>query len=681
MEHAYLQADRPLTVSTPLDPDDLLLVGFHGHEAISRLFEFHLDLLAENSTEVAFDELLGEAVTVHLSLLDGTERHFGGICKGISEGTRDLTFTSYRMLVVPEVWLLTKKTQSRIFQQLSVQEILEAVFAELDVDFQLDRTYLPRDYCVQYRETDFDFASRLMEEEGIYYYFRHDASGHTLVVADTPQGHAELPGGEIIQFGGSEEGLSGEGRIHSWVKSQEVCSGRVSLRDHCFQVPRQDLQAAARIAGDLAVGGVRHTLRVANNEGLEVDDFPGGYARRFDGVNPGGGDRSADLDHLFVENARSAELRMEEEAAGGLSIQGGGMCRTFASGYRFTLQGHFNADGPYVLTAVEHSARAVNAYRSTDVDAEFVYSNRFTCIPLDLPFRPARTTPRPRVEGTQTAVVVGPPGEEVFTDRYGRIQVHFHWDRREGPGVPSSCWVRVGTPWAGPNWGMIHIPRVGQEVIVDFLDGDPDRPIVVGSVYNADMMPPYDLPRHKTQSGIRSRSTSTGQPAEANEIRFEDRKGQEQVYLQAQRNLDALVRRDETHSVGKDRRTSVGRDESAAVGRDARVKVARHRTEDVGGDETLTVGKSLSITAQDAVRITCGATSLTMTRAGEVTIQGNRIELQAGQSRIALDASGVSVQGMVVRAEGRATTELKGMTIRIDADATLQTQAGLTLMR
>jgi type VI secretion system secreted protein VgrG len=227
---------------------------------------------------------------------------------------------------------------------------------------------------------------------------------------------------------------------------------------------------------------------------------------------------------------------------------------------------------------------------------------------------------------------------------------------------------------------MIHIPRVGQEVIVEFLDGDPDRPIVVGSVYNADMMPPYDLPRHKTQSGIRSRSTPTGRPAEANEIRFEDHKGQEQVYLQAQRNLDTVVKRNETRSVGKDRKTSVGRDEMAAVGRDATVKVARNRTANVGGDETLTVGKSISITAQDSVRITCGATSLTMTRTGEVTIKGTQIELQAGQSRIVLDASGVSVQGLVVRAEGRAMTELKGMTIQINADSTLQTRAGITLM-
>jgi type VI secretion system secreted protein VgrG len=277
-------------------------------------------------------------------------------------------------------------------------------------------------------------------------------------------------------------------------------------------------------------------------------------------------------------------------------------------------------------------------------------------------------------------VVVGPPGEEIFTDQYGRIKVHFHWDRHGGKGVASSCWIRVGTPWAGRNWGMIHIPRVGQEVIVDFLDGDPDRPIVVGSVYNADTMPPYDLPRHKTRSGIRSRSTPAGLPAEANEIRFEDRKGHEQVHVQAERNLGTLVKRDETHSVGVDRRAAVGRDEVTSVGRDATVTVSRHRMEKVGGDETLNVGKSISITAQDSVQITCGATRLTMNRAGEVTITGTKIEFQAGQSRIVLDASGVSAQGLVVRAEGRVMAELKGMITKINAEATLQTRAGITLM-
>jgi type VI secretion system secreted protein VgrG len=680
MAHAYLQADRPLTVSAPLNADDLLLVGFHGREAISRLFEFELDLVAENETDVPFESLLGKKMTVHLALLDGGKRHFSGICKGISEGTRDATFTRYRIHVVPEVWLLGKRTQSRIFQQVSVPEILKAVFTGLDVDYELDGSYLPRDYCVQYRETDLDFASRLMEEEGIFYFFRHAANGHSLVVADTPRGHPELPGGSTVRFGDSEEGLRGEDRVRSWEKTQELRSGRVNLRDYCFQVPRQTLEADARSADGVAVGQVRHTLRVGRNEKLARDDYPGGYAHRFDGVNPGGGDRSADLDHLFADNKRTAAIRMQEEAAAALTTRGESMCRNLVSGHRFTLCGHHNADGSYVITSVEHSARAVNAYRSTEGDTGLVYENAFTCIPLGLPFRPARSTPRPLVQGTQTAVVVGPPGDEIFTDQYGRIKVHFRWDRDRDKGAGSSCWVRVATPWAGRNWGMIHIPRIGQEVVVDFLDGDPDRPIVVGSVYNADTMPPFHLPRHKTQSGIRSQSTPGGAPAEANEIRFEDDRGREQVYLQAQRDLDTLVKRNEAHTVIHDRRAIIGRDEAKLVRRDATVRVFRHRKEKIGGNETLTVGKSIAIEAHDSVRITCGSTSLTMTRSGEVTIKGTKIVLQAGQSQVILDPSGVTVQGLNVRAQSRVVTELKGMITKLNADSILQTRAGITLM-
>jgi type VI secretion system secreted protein VgrG len=680
MVHAYLQNDRPITVSTPLSPDDFLLVGFHGREAISQLFGFELDLLAENSTEVPFEKVLGNKVTVHLSLLDGGKRHFSGICKGVSEGTRDETFTSYRLEVVPEIWRLSKKTQSRIFQQLSVPEILKQVFAGFDVVFQLEGTYLPRDHCTQYRESDLNFASRLMEEEGIYYFFRHAENGHSMVLADSPRGHPELPGGQPALFGGSDAGLSGEGRIRTWEKTQELRSGRFSLRDYCFQVPRKTLQADARTAGDVTVGQVRHTLRAGNNELLELDDHRGGYAHRFDGINLGGGDRSADLDRLFQDNKRTVGIRMEEEAAAGLITRGESMCRNLASGYRFTLNGHWNGDGPYVLTAIEHRARAVNAYRSLNGHDAYVYENVFTCLPFGVPFRPVRATPRPVTQGTQTAVVVGPPGEEIFTDKYGRIKVHFHWDRAEERGPGSSCWVRVGAPWAGRNWGMIHIPRVGQEVIVDFLDGDPDRPIVVGSVYNADEMPPFALPAHKTQSGIRSQSTPGGEPSQANEIRFEDDNGKEQIYVQAERDLDTLVKHDETRTVIRDRQAIIGRDESKIVRRDFTTKVFRHRNEKIEGNDTLDVGKALVITAHDSVRITCGATSLTMTRSGEVTIKGTKITIQAGQSQILLDSAGVTVKGLNVRAEGRVTTELKGMITKINADSILQTKAGITLM-
>ena len=395
--------------------------------------------------------------------------------------------------MVPQLWFLTKISQSRIFQQVPVPEILEQVLKGLDVDFQLTGTYEPRDYCVQYRETDFNFASRLMEEEGIYLLLQ--ALGRRATPWSWPTRPTSLPEtarAASVIYGGSEEGVHGENRISDWSKSQELRSGSYTLWDHCFELPHKHLEASATIIDSVAAGEVTHKLRVGNDK-LEIYDYPGEYAQRFDGVNPGGGDRPADVQKIFADNKRTVELRMQEEATPGLVIQGASTCRHFVSGHKFKLEKHYNADGNYLLTSVQHAGRTMMNYRSGESE-EFVYQNQFTCTPMALPYRPARKTPKPFVQGTQTAVVVGPPGEEIFTDKYGRVKVQFHWDREGKNDADSSCWVRVGTPWAGKNWGMIHIPRIGQEVIVDFQEGDPDQPIIIGSVYNADRCRPTTCP-------------------------------------------------------------------------------------------------------------------------------------------------------------------------------------------
>src|SRR4051812_28228381 len=256
----YLQADRPMTVTTPLGVNDLLLNGFVGNEALSELFEFHLDLLAENTTPVPFERLLGQRITIHLALEDGRRRHFSGICKRVAQGTRDNTFTGYRMEVVPQFWFLTKRSQRRIFHHHTVPEILKKVLAGLDVVYEIQGPFPARDFCVQYRETDFAFASRLMEEEGIYYFFKHSAKGHTMVVANTPQSHPLLAEQEEIFYGGSDQGLHGENRIDSWEKSQELRSGKTTLWDHCFELPHKHLEQVKPIADSVAVGQVEHKL-------------------------------------------------------------------------------------------------------------------------------------------------------------------------------------------------------------------------------------------------------------------------------------------------------------------------------------------------------------------------------------------------------------------------------------
>jgi type VI secretion system secreted protein VgrG len=684
----YTQAVRPLRVTTPLGPDALLLVGLSGHEAISRLFQFRLDTLAENQSPVPFEQLLGQKVTVELGFPDEDVRYLSGICCRIGQAGRDQTFTAYHLEIVPQLWFLTRIAQSRIFQQVPVPEILAQVFKGLDVQLQLAGSYEPRDYCVQYRETDFNFASRLMEEEGIFYFFRHSARGHTLVVADSPGSFPELP--EPLIF---DEAFTGgnrdEERIGSWEKVQELRSGKVTLWDHCFELPHKHLEADKIIMDSVAAGTVTHKLKIGNSDKLELYDYPGEYAQRFDGVNPGGGDRPADVQKILTDNQRTVELRMQEEEAAGLMIRGAGNVRTLCSGSTFTLQRHFDADGLYLLTGVEHAARLTADYRSGDPDP-YHYSSSFTCLPAALPYRPARATPRPFVQGTQTAVVVGPPGEEIFTDKYSRVKVQFHWDRQGKNDASSSCWIRVGTPWAGRNWGMIHIPRIGQEVIVAFEEGDPDRPIIVGSVYNADMMPPYPLPAKAVISGIKSDSTKGG--GGYNELVFDDTKGNELIRVHGQFDKDSTIEHDlrehvlhdrsrdvtnnETIAIGNNRSKTVGVNQSETIGSNKSINVGSNHTESIGSSMTVNVGSNLTETVAMnyaetvglAMELTIGAAYVVSVGAAMIETVGLSKMVHIGQS-LSIDAGSqillkTGAASIVMKQDGTVTIQGKDIIIK-----------------
>lgn len=702
------QQHRALAVTTPLGKDTLLLVGFHGPEGISRLFAYQLDMLAAASKEIPFDQLLGQSITVRLEMTGGQPRHFNGICSSIAQGESDGEFVSYRMEVVPRFWLWTKRAQSRIFQHKTVPEILKLVLEGLDVKYDLQGTFQPRDYCVQYRETDFNFACRLMEEEGIYYYFTHADGSHKMTVANSPQGHAALPGGSKITFKHLAHVTEDKDIIYDWNKVQELTSGKYTLWDHSFELPHKHLEAEKGIADSVQVGQVSHKLKVGDNSKLEIYDFPGEYAQRFDGVNPGGASQPAELQKIFEDNARTAGIRMQQEAANAVAARGAGNVRHMMAGHKFTLANvpgdhlttPLKAEGDYVIAYLTHTASYGGNYRSGD-SSTLEYRNNFTCIPYALPFRPQRTTPKPVVPGSQTAVVVGPAGEEIFCDKYSRVKVQFHWDRQGKNNADSSCWVRVSTLWAGKQWGMIHIPRIGQEVIIDFLEGDPDQPIIVGSVYNADMMPPYELPDHKTQSGIKTRSSLKGTEQNFNEIRFEDKKGDEQLFIHAEKNQDIEVENDETHWVGHDRTKTIDRDETTTVKRDRTETVERNetitiknnRTEEVKKDESivigggrtetvkkdehvridegrthevgkneslsvgenrsitvgknddLTVGKVLVVTAGDEITFKTGEASIIMRKNGDILISGKNIKV-AGTGKIDVKAdSDVKIKG------------------------------------
>jgi type VI secretion system secreted protein VgrG len=608
------QTSQPMKVRLPaaLAPDDLLLVRFTGQEAVSALFHFRLDLMAENRKAIAFESLLGQPVTVELEVPGRpTPRYFNGICYRLGQGERDADFTSYWMEVVPGLWLLGKRAQSRVFQHQTVPQILAKVLHDehqLDVAGlgSLEGPWHPRDYCVQYRESDFHFVSRLMEEEGIYYFFTHAAGGHQMVVANRPAGHPRVPEQNPVPYRNAPANEGGY-FVYDWAKIQELRSTKYTLWDHCFEMPRSHLDASKEVASAVKVGQVSHPLRFGTNGRLEIYDYPGEYAQRFDGVHPGGGDRSADVSRIFEDNQRTVAIRLAEEALPGLLIQGASNCPRFIAGHQFalttlknSLEFQFQADGPYVLTAVHHAARQGN-YRTGGSD--FQYHNTFSCIPLDLPYRPPRVTPRPVVQGTQTAIVVGPKGEEVFTDKYGRVKVQFHWDRQGKYDADSSCWVRVAQAWAGKRWGASFWPRVGQEVVVAFQEGDPDQPIIVGSVYNADQMPPYlgkgpdsKHPSDNKLTGVKSNTTKGGQGF--NEWRFDDTKGKEQIFVHAERDLDQRVKHDSRERVLHDRHLIVGWDKDGQKGGDQRelvyqdkhLDVKRHHVEHVGGNMQLLVG-------------------------------------------------------------------------------------------
>ena len=515
----YKQENRLIAIETPLGPDVLLLQEFTGSEAVSRLFSLHLDLLSTRSS-IAFKDIIGQRVTIRVKLAEaGKQRFFNGFVSRFTQSGSDERFTHYHMEVVPWLWFLTRNSDCRIFQNKSVPEIIQDIFkihGFQDFKLSLSGSYQQREYCVQYHETDFNFVSRLMEQYGIFYYFQHEHAKHTLVLADSPGAYQPCPGQERAKYDLVAGGLESEDLVTRWQLEQELRAGKYSLTDYNFETPSTSL-----LAGEPTM------IRVKGSSGYELFDYPGDYENRSQGE-------------------ALAKLRMQEEEAGHLIARGSSVCRAFTSGYRFELQDHYRGDmnTSYLLTTVQHDASAGTTYGSGVEGGGERYSNQFTCIPASVPYRPARITPKHVVQGPQTALVVGKEGEEIWVDKYGRIKVQFYWDRVGKKDENSSCWIRVSQSWAGKNWGAVWLPRIGQEVVVSFLEGDPDRPLITGRVYNAEETVPYPLPEHQTVSTLKSRSSKGGASANYNEIRFEDKKGNEQVFINAEKDFDLRVEND-----------------------------------------------------------------------------------------------------------------------------------------
>jgi type VI secretion system secreted protein VgrG len=636
------QRHRTIAVDTVLGEDVLLLQRMVGGESLGRLFEFHLDLLSTDA-DIDLEAALGTNVTVRYHQPKGGIRFFNGFVSEFRYVGERGNYAAYEMTLRPWLWFLTRTSDCRIFQKKTVPAIITDLFREhgfTDYEDALSGDYRQWEYCVQYRETDFDFVSRLMEQEGIYYFVKHENGKHLIVLADGYGAHDIYPNYSEIPCVPSDRPIHAEHISHFDVKKR-VLPGVVALNDFNFEKPKADLKA----------NGPKP--RPHAKADYEIYDYPGEFEERSDGEG--------------YARKRIEELHSVYEVASGRGNAAG-----LAVGYLFNLTDH-----PRRLQNREHLITdATYEMRSEEFETgggavgpgEQHFLVNFSTIHSQEQFRPQRITAKPTLSGPQTAIVVGKAGEEIWTDEYGRVKVQFHWDRYGAKDENSSCWIRVSQDWAGKKWGSINIPRIGQEVIVDFLEGDPDRPIITGRVYNADAMPPYELPGEKTKSTLKSNSSKGG--GGFNEIRFEDKKGEEQIFVHGEKNQDIRIKNNALEWIGNDRHLIVKRKQYEQVEGEKHLivkagdggsgdqfeKVEGDKHQKVQGDHNQKVEGTLSIDVDVDKQETVGV-KYAMDAGVEIHIKGGTnvviesnttLTLKVGGNFININSGGIFIQGTMV---------------------------------
>jgi type VI secretion system secreted protein VgrG len=636
----FTQDQHLIGVATNAGKDILLLDSFSGQEGVSQPFRFELKMLSEvvqgNPAKVKQHDLVGTSMTVRLALSepgDGRDtgfRYWTGMCESFVKANQDDNFAYFSAVLVPWFSFLKYASNCRIFQDKNVTDIIQEVVALYGYSallrLETTKSYTSRDYCVQYRETDFSFLSRLMEDEGIYYYFEHTDGKHVMVLADSPSCYKAQPNRSDYKYSPITGMESTEDTIIAWQVEERMHPGKWSSRDFHHESPHNNVERSEP-SNSVAAEGKK----------FEVYD-PGEDAKIFNKVGSFGG--------VSAEAEKSIRLRMEKQETVGKIVQGSSKGRAFTSGYKIQVTGG-DAAGSYLLTLMSHSVYQLPGYQHVKL-ARAGYSNTFNAIDASVPFVPRQVSGRAVIYGLQTAFVIDetPSGnsEEIWPDKFGRVRVRFHWDRE----AKYACWLRVVQPWGGKGWGQQFIPRVGDEVAVSFLEGDPDCPVVVGSVYNSENMPIFTLPDNKTQSGILTRSSKGGGSSNFNMIRFEDKIGNEEIFMQAEKDQNALIKHDETRTVKNNRTTTIHVNDTRTVETgdctvtiqqgNSKITVKQNiTTESESGDVKLNVdaGKltefaagQISVESPTGIKFTCGASSITMTPMG-ITIQqgGSSIEL------------------------------------------------------
>ncbi|MBT9489209.1 MAG: type VI secretion system tip protein VgrG [Rubrivivax sp.] len=620
---------RSLDIETPLGPGAFVLVAFSGQEGLSTLSRFNITLKCKRH-DIDAARMLGQNVTVRVEVGKRKTRHFNGYItrwSGVNEvrdtqvGGKQTKAYLYEATVSPWLWFLTRSANSRIFQDKTVPEIVEEVFqchgALAGFKMQLSGSYREWDYCVQYRETDFNFVNRLLEQEGIYYFVDHANGKHTLTLVDSVSAHKPFPGYEEIRF--DEEDREDGEQFDQWQSTHEIQPGRYVTADYNYLKPRTLIE-------DTAEKKLSHPYAA-----FEFYDYPSEVG------NP-------------AEAKQAAAVRLDELQTQYHSFSAGGNVRGLQPGCSFKLDKHpvasFNDKHLVVSASYQSSGNA----DSSGGGSGFEFRCSISAIPLKQQYRPPRLTPKPLVQGPQTAVVVGKAGEEIDTDDegLGRIKVQFRWDRYGKADENSSCWIRVAQPWAGNGYGALAIPRLGQEVIVEFLEGDPDWPIVTGSVYNGENKPPYKLPDEKTRWGLKSRSSKGGGAANLNELRFEDKKGSEEVYVHAEKDLNFYTKKKRTEFVGDESHLQVEKDVLRKLGADVHTDIKGDEVTKLGGGVHLTVGEDWQAKVGTKMAANVGQEIHLKAGATVVIEAGTQISLKVGGNFITINSGGVFIKGTMV---------------------------------